>query len=70
MKRFDDDDDDDDDDDSNETGNPYRFDSDETGGIKKNAFRAKKFLQSVLIAIYWFLSGGKLDGCYYKEFIR
>ena len=35
MKRFDDDDDDDDDDDSNETGNPYRFDSDETGGIKK-----------------------------------
>ena len=35
MKRFDDDDDDDDDDDSNETGNPYRFDSNETGGIKK-----------------------------------
>ena len=32
MKRFDDDDDDDDDyDDSDETGNPYRFDSNETG---------------------------------------
>ena len=31
MKRFDDDDDDDDDDDSNETGNPNRLDSDETG---------------------------------------
>ena len=31
VKRFDDDDDDDDDDDSNETGNPYRFDSNETG---------------------------------------
>lgn len=36
VKRFDDDDDDDDDrDDSNETGNPYRFDSDETGALKK-----------------------------------
>ena len=32
VKRFAmDDDDDDDDDDSNETGNPYRFDSNETG---------------------------------------
>lgn len=53
-----------------ETGNPYRFDSDDKGVIKFFAFNAKKFLQSVLIAIYWFLSGGKLDGCYYKEYIR
>ena len=44
MKRFDDDDDDDDDDDSNETGNPDRFDSDETGGINFFAFNAKKVL--------------------------
>ena len=27
-----------------ETGNPYRFDSDETGGIKFFAFNAKKVL--------------------------
>ena len=47
MKRFAmDDDDDDDDDDSNETGNPYRFDSDDKGGIKFFAFNAKKFLQT------------------------
>ena len=34
MKRFD----------SNETGTPYRFDSDDKGGIKFFAFNAKKYL--------------------------
>ena len=54
VKRFDDDDDDDDDD---ETGNPYRFDSDETGGIKKNAFNAKKYLQTDFRCPIFFLVG-------------
>ena len=31
VKRFDDDDDDDDNDERDKTGNPYRFDSNETG---------------------------------------
>ena len=74
MKRFDDDDDDDDDDsnddDSNETGNPYRLDSDETGGIKKNAFNAKFFLQTDSECPIFFLVGWETLGrCYYKEFI-
>ena len=54
MKRFDDDDDDDD---SNETGNPYRFDSNETGGINFFAFNAKKYLQSDSGCPIFFLVG-------------
>ena len=59
MKRFDDDDDDDDDDDSNETGNPYRLDSDETGGIKKMHLMQNFSCKRILNVLYSFLSGGK-----------
>ena len=58
MKRFDDDDDDDDDDDSNETGNPYRFDSDETGGINFLRLMQKMSCKWILDVLYSFLSGG------------
>ena len=59
MKRFDDDDDDDDDDDSNEAGNPYRFDSNETGGIKKMHLMQNFSCKRILDILYSFLSGGK-----------
>ena len=56
VKRFDDDDDDDD---RDETGNPYRLDSDETGGIKKKMHLMQKIsCKWILDVLYSFLSGG------------